>query len=718
MAILLTFGLSACNQDSGEEEETEVTTTATTTATSATTKPPVTPLELMVKGELKASVVYQTEATSSVLEAVDMIKAAFAENYDAEISSVIDSLHTADDSKIEILIGKTKYDESANALEALDEYSYSVSVVGNKIIVAANHDYLFPIAVEHLLECLYSADSTVSIEKEYKHESDAFDSALLCDKLGDTEYTIVYKSGSSEARSVAEKLQKAFTELYITVEIKPDSEPTEGKEILIGQTNRDLSFESKAYYMSSWLELDESGNMAITGNLDHGADVLIEYMNNLGADGGEVVIIEPMLGLSNPDGMGYAPLYEGSGEIEVIKGFDPSNSYYITVHGASRSDYEEYTSLLEDEGFTRYRSSKANNNLFETWTDGYSILTMAHIAYTDPATTDRATASASLGPVKYISIAVDCIENSALPTNETEIADITTEQMTSVGTAYGYVLRLSDGRFIIFDGGVSSAAPKIYEIVKAQNVLDGKPVIAAWYISHFHSDHIGAANEFMKNYSEEIEIESFVYNLPGDEVYIDKNTAEGANNVEDTNMRARGVTMYERFAEFYPDVQVFIAHAGQQFRYGDIYIDVLWTSENLYRKQMLDTNMSSVLISVTGESGRMILLGDQQEYGCAMMDAIYGSTLKCDLVHVAHHGYNGGDEAMYASMAAKYAMWSSSVEKINNNNLHYNPSYGRNKFDYTTVDANIAPTNSGEPIILFEGMTREQILALDIGLTH
>ena len=42
----------------------------------------------------------------------------------------------------------------------------------------------------------------------------------------------------------------------------------------------------------------------------------------------------------------------------------------------------------------------------------------------------------------------------------------------------------------------------------------------------------------------------------------------------------------------------------------------------------------------------MIILGDQQEIGCAILNAIYEDDLKCDIVQVAHHGYNGGDTDM------------------------------------------------------------------------
>lgn len=132
---------------------------------------------------------------------------------------------------------------------------------------------------------------------------------------------------------------------------------------------------------------------------------------------------------------------------------------------------------------------------------------------------------------------------------------------------------------------------------------------------------------------------------------------------------------------------------------------------------MLDTNMSSVVYSITGESGRMIILGDAVDIECPMLNAIYEDTLKCDLIQVHHHGYNGGNAEMYASMNADYAIWTNSLETVVADKLHIQSKNTRNRFNYKSVDYNLIPSTSGEPIILFEGMTKEQVARFDAGLT-
>ena len=316
-----------------------------------------------------------------------------------------------------------------------------------------------------------------------------------------------------------------------------------------------------------------------------------------------------------------------------------------------------------------------------------------------------------------MSIAVDNVENSALPAREEEIEKITEVQITSVGTACGYVLRLADGRFVIFDGGMPEQSRAIYDILKSQNVLEGEPVIAAWFLTHGHQDHIGAPLKFIERYQDRVEIETFVHNLPAYVIYNEKNTAEKKPEVESENLYYQSEMYYSKIEAFYPDSDIVVAHAGQRFEYGDIDIDVLFTTENIYKKQMYDTNMSSVVYSITGSSGRMIILGDAQDIQCPTINAIYGEKLKCDIIQVAHHGYNGGNAEMYASMNPQYAIWPNSYEEVMKRGLHMPSMYSRNTFNYKTVTYNLIPTISGDNIMLREGMTQEDLEKYDAKLT-
>ena len=62
----------------------------------------------------------------------------------------------------------------------------------------------------------------------------------------------------------------------------------------------------------------------------------------------------------------------------------------------------------------------------------------------------------------------------------------------------GYIVRLSDGRFVVIDGGMAEydEIEHFFETLNSQNELESVPVIALWFITHPHFDHF---NFFVKS---------------------------------------------------------------------------------------------------------------------------------------------------------------------------------------------------------------------------
>ena len=74
------------------------------------------------------------------------------------------------------------------------------------------------------------------------------------------------------------------------------------------------------------------------------------------------------------------------------------------------------------------------------------------------------------------------------------IAPLITQVRTSyfsVDCGMAYIIRLGDGSFVIIDGNIGEydEPERIMELLDGQNLTDGKPRIAAWFITHFHGDH-------------------------------------------------------------------------------------------------------------------------------------------------------------------------------------------------------------------------------------
>ncbi len=709
MALLLSvLVLASCVESVVETPE-----TTTGGASGGETLPPDSVLKLISENQSNVRIVYQTQG--GAVQGMEIIRNALEELSGVKVSAVPDLAIEQDADALEIVVGNTRYGVSEEALRELEENSYSVGVFGNKIVVVANNVCLYQTAGEALVKALIVNDGTVSLAKDYSVKSESFPVLTLATNLKST-YTIVYPTGDETAQTQATLLKNVFQSVGITISAVPDSTAAAGKEILVGKTNRPLSKTDPSYYLNSYTGCDNEGNLSVLGNLSAGVDFLQQYLERITMVSSDVEIPKFLFGFSTPKGYGNVPEYKGSGTVELKESFELSKSYYLIVHNATKNDYDDYAQLLKNSGFECSRSFKSNGHPFSTWTDGYNIVYLAHLAYYDPATTDHKTASN--GDVSYLCISVDCTDNSAMPTVDPDIEDITTEQLTALPYGLSQVLRLSDGRFIVIDGGSNETqSDVIYEQLCAQNVREGKPVIAAWLLTHGHSDHIEGMFAFIRKHSNEVEIENFVHHLPGYGLYKEKNTGEVDASSSEQALYRRSNNYYTYVPQYYPNANIIVAHAGQRFQYGDLYIDVLFTPENLYKKQMLDTNASSVVYSITGDAGRMIILGDAVDPECAVLNAMYEDELRCELVQVAHHGYNGGNKDMYQSMNADYAIWANSYEVIIERNCHIQSVNKRNQFDYKSVTYNFIPSEENGPIILSEKLTYQDLAKLDAKLT-
>ncbi|MBQ4159826.1 MAG: MBL fold metallo-hydrolase, partial [Clostridia bacterium] len=101
---------------------------------------------------------------------------------------------------------------------------------------------------------------------------------------------------------------------------------------------------------------------------------------------------------------------------------------------------------------------------------------------------------------------------------DTPSAEKTAPQITQVHLedfGMSYVIRLGDGRFIIIDGGreFTQDADRLFACLKEGSPHE-KPWIAAWILTHPHSDHHLCLQTFLDKYITEVQIEKFLYNYP------------------------------------------------------------------------------------------------------------------------------------------------------------------------------------------------------------
>ena len=180
------------------------------------------------------------------------------------------------------------------------------------------------------------------------------------------------------------------------------------------------------------------------------------------------------------------------------------------------------------------------------------------------------------------------MRNSSLPQKSEPFEAITTLQFTVFRHAV-YIIRLPDGRFLIIDSHLNRAhlVDGIYEELCRQNVLEGKPVIAAWMFTHAHSDHVGGFIGLMEKYGDKVEIQSIIHNFPGEETYFGKNYLEYSMDNVSNGMTSLMRRMKELMDEKLTGNRCIVAHTGQTFEYPDIKVEIIFTSENLYDQQII-----------------------------------------------------------------------------------------------------------------------------------
>ncbi len=260
-----------------------------------------------------------------------------------------------------------------------------------------------------------------------------------------------------------------------------------------------------------------------------------------------------------------------------------------------------------------------------------------------------------LGLLLLVSMVMPVAVSAATPTASAALWQLDVDNTVDDG-GMSYVIRCTDGKFIVIDGGYETEkeADNLYKVLTDNNVGSGKPVIAAWYFSHVHADHIGGFLAFTEKYdSEDVTIENFYFNFP---------TRRDIAAIPDS----LGRSVREAAALWTGATVNDAIERGNTFTYSGVSVDVLltwkdvsnayYTGENSSSQKVNDT---STVFRVTIGGQTIIFLGDAYQGVSAALENTYtNSELKSDMVQVAHHGFDDGSPAsLYEKIDADVAIW-------------------------------------------------------------
>lgn len=341
----------------------------------------------------------------------------------------------------------------------------------------------------------------------------------------------------------------------------------------------------------------------------------------------------------------------------------------LLLEGASEQLFSDYASALEEFGYTKHTNYEASGNHFGVYyNDDYTVTfyytpkTIGKYTDTDQskwyATGNYHDDWATIN--KYVSIAdaENIMRVIVEPTSETILPALPSEnvytrldgQKNTIAYVFptdsynkncmGYVIQLADGSFIIIDSGYNTTDAKtpadtstesdyFYRYLVANKPeAHQKPVIAAWIVTHKHSDHVNAMKAFLSNptYSNGVVLEQVILNL-----------MESETNPNPAWFADTYITPY------CPNAKIITAHTGYKFHIRNAEVTILYSIDDFFPNKVstFSNNESLVFDVIVDGKQRLMITGDMFIPASRALVNMYGEDLVSDVIQIAHHGNFG-----------------------------------------------------------------------------
>ncbi|RLD72351.1 MAG: hypothetical protein DRI98_02365 [Bacteroidetes bacterium] len=210
-------------------------------------------------------------------------------------------------------------------------------------------------------------------------------------------------------------------------------------------------------------------------------------------------------------------------------------------------------------------------------------------------------------------------------------------QINTIGNSY--VFQMNNGKVVVMDGGVKAETAFLKGFLAAL----GNDV-EAWFISHPHSDHMGALNQILMEPGE-IRIKT-VYHSALPPSFYQANEAQNATLTESFyhHLDSSGIQV------------VNYAQPGMTVEIDQTYFKILSVAN--HDITVNPYNNSSMAIRVWDAKKSMLFLGDMGiEGGDRLYNGPYRNDLDCDYLQMAHHGQKGVSKDFYRNIDFRVCLW-------------------------------------------------------------
>lgn len=319
--------------------------------------------------------------------------------------------------------------------------------------------------------------------------------------------------------------------------------------------------------------------------------------------------------------------------LQTAKRYRPgSGALLSTYEGYDRETFSGVCRFYRKSGYALYCSADINGNSFCTFTKGD---TLAHVYWIDSH--------------KELTVITDSDGAMGLPANtrksrgNTPTAITQLQQLPHQASGMGYVVTLSDGSFLIYDGGYTET--ELMQVLTERNGGSKSGIhIRAWVLTHSHNDHYSAFSQFAKTYKDN-----------GFDVQLDCVMIAPVNNDDAVRIDADESPYFA--ATIYDDIRLFegaklcYVYTGMVFTLGNVKLEILFTPDELFvdgeinysdEEFFNETSMVSRISArdpkKSGETLGMLFLGDAGKQVGERLSLYYGDCLRTDMVQISHHG--------------------------------------------------------------------------------
>ena len=231
----------------------------------------------------------------------------------------------------------------------------------------------------------------------------------------------------------------------------------------------------------------------------------------------------------------------------------------------------------------------------------------------------------------------------------------------STENGLGLVYQLENGKFLIIDGG-HILSDRIYKELRELQPDGGTFVIAGWFISHPHNDHQDSIENFLTLHAHEVIIENIYFNYATASYYNSLSSPDHQNEIDKEG--ARVTRLRELLAKTLSlRTKIVKPHTGQIYTFGSAKVEIISTVEDFLPTKLTHVNDSSMVVRVTVAGQSAMILADAAKAMKAIILEMYGSSLKSDMVTMAHHGIWDDTPSLYNKIQGKVLLWPSNTTR-------------------------------------------------------